>query len=52
MAKQHDDESSLVDFDGDMYFSDEIENGVLTADEWDAIIIDMADNEEMYDDID
>ena len=44
--------SRVVDFDGDSYFIDEAENGVLTSDNWDAIILDMADDEEMYDDVD
>mgnify|MGYP003154880991 CR=1 FL=1 len=44
--------SRVVDFDGDYYFIDECEDGVLTGDDWDAIIIDIADDEEMYDDVD
>tara|TARA_Y100000401_G_C8154097_1_gene141018 strand:+ start:310 stop:465 length:156 start_codon:yes stop_codon:yes gene_type:complete len=46
------DEIRIVDFDGDCYFIDEAEDGVLTSDDWDAIILDMADDEEMYDDVD
>ena len=42
----------IVDLDGDCYFMDEAEDGVLTGDDWDAIILDMADDEEMYDDVD
>jgi len=42
----------VIDLEGDMYFSDEAIDNVLTADNWDAIIIDMADDEEMYEDVD
>ena len=43
----------VVDVDGDLYFYDECQEGVLTDDDYDAIILDMmADDERFYDEED
>tara|TARA_R100000995_G_C3365624_1_gene69389 strand:- start:34 stop:183 length:150 start_codon:yes stop_codon:yes gene_type:complete len=39
--------NKCVDIDGDCYFLDE---NILTIDDWDVIIYDMANEEEFYDD--
>jgi hypothetical protein len=40
---------TVIDIDGDLYFYDESMEGVLTIDDQDAIILDMASDEELYD---
>jgi hypothetical protein len=38
---------TVIDIDGDLYFYDESMEGVLTIDDQDAIILDMASDEEL-----
>jgi len=43
---------NVIDLEGDEYFLDEAINGILTEDNFDAIILDMANDERYYDDED